>query len=246
MPANGIVTPVEDGKVVDTSASGNSQSSTKKSGSTLDKEAFLQLLVAQMKYQDPLEPTSNTEYISQLATFSSLEEMQNLNATMTNMQGTNLVGKQVVMSVTSDTTGITTKVSGFVEYVQRENGKTYLVINGNPYNIDDLESVVDEAYIDAVSLAETFKQMVAQLPSVRDVTLADKEKVEAAKKAVNAMNGYQQGFLDAESLTKLRDLLNRIAELEKNVEKPEETPGDEKPDESQGEDKTEGTGSTDK
>lgn len=246
MPANGIITPVEDGKVVDTSASGNSQSSTKKSGSTLDKEAFLQLLVAQMKYQDPLQPTSNTEYISQLATFSSLEEMQNLNATMTNMQGVNLVGKQVVMSVTSEATGITTKVSGFVEYVQRENGKTYLVIEGNPYNIDDLESVVDEAYIDAVALAETFKQMVAQLPSVRDVTLADKEKVEAAKKAVNAMNGYQQGFLDAESLTKLRDLLNRIAELEKNVEKPEEKPDEEKPDESQGGDKTEGTESTDK
>ena len=85
--ANGIIKPVEDGKVVDSSAEANSPSAKKKSGSTLDKEAFLKLLVAQMKYQDPLEPTSNTEYIAQLATFSSLEEMQNLNATMTTMQG---------------------------------------------------------------------------------------------------------------------------------------------------------------
>ena len=42
-------------------------------GGDLDKEAFLQLLVTQMKYQDPLEPTDNTEYVSQLATFSELE-----------------------------------------------------------------------------------------------------------------------------------------------------------------------------
>lgn len=67
-----IVVPVKDGKIVDETASQTSLSESKKAGS-LDKEAFLQLLVAQMKYQDPLEPTSNTEYISQLATFSSLE-----------------------------------------------------------------------------------------------------------------------------------------------------------------------------
>lgn len=234
---NGIMAAVEDGKVVDTTASGNSESSSKsKSSSSLDKDAFLQLLVAQMKYQDPLEPTSNTEYISQLATFSSLEEMQNLNKTMTDMQGTDLVGKQVVMKVTSEATGITTQVSGYVDYVTRENGKTYLVINGTPYNIEDLDSVVDDAYVDAVSLAETFKEAVANLPSVRDVTLADKEKIEAAKDAVNAMTGYQQGFLDSDSLTKLRELLVRIEELEKNVETS---------DESKETDETEGTEKTD-
>ena len=97
-----IIQAVQDGKVVDTSASSQSLSNvTKSDNSSLDKEAFLQLLVAQMKYQDPLEPTSNTEYISQLATFSSLEEMQNLNSTMETSQATNLVGKTVIMKVTS-------------------------------------------------------------------------------------------------------------------------------------------------
>ena len=53
---------IKNGEVVDTSAESNSSSSTsKKSGGSLDKDAFLQLLVAQMKYQDPLEPTDNTE-----------------------------------------------------------------------------------------------------------------------------------------------------------------------------------------
>ena len=59
-----LVAPVENGKIVETASQASVKKSTKSSKSGMDKEAFLQLLVAQMKYQDPLEPTSNTEYIS--------------------------------------------------------------------------------------------------------------------------------------------------------------------------------------
>jgi len=52
--------------------------------SELGKDEFLQLLVTQLKYQDPLEPMDNTEYISQLAQFSTLEYMGNMNTTMSN------------------------------------------------------------------------------------------------------------------------------------------------------------------
>lgn len=45
---------------------------------TLDKEAFLQLLVTQMQYQDPLDPQDNSEYVAQLAQFSALEQMTNV------------------------------------------------------------------------------------------------------------------------------------------------------------------------
>ncbi len=71
-----VIAQVKNGQLVESAA--KTQEETKKANSSLDKDAFLQLLVAQMKYQDPLQPTSNTEYISQLATFSELEEMQNL------------------------------------------------------------------------------------------------------------------------------------------------------------------------
>ena len=54
---------VENGAIVDTSASATS-SSKEKTNNNLDKEDFLNLLVAQMKYQDPLQPQSNTEYVS--------------------------------------------------------------------------------------------------------------------------------------------------------------------------------------
>ena len=72
-----LVQAVEDGKLVE-STSQSSLSQTTGASSDMDKDAFLQLLVAQMKYQDPLEPTSNTEYISQYAQFTQVEQMQNM------------------------------------------------------------------------------------------------------------------------------------------------------------------------
>ena len=74
--------------------------------SILDKNAFLKLLVAQMQNQDPLNPLENTEFTAQLAQFSSLEELYNINdnlksielyqASENNSQAVNFIGKEVV------------------------------------------------------------------------------------------------------------------------------------------------------
>lgn len=59
----------------------NSNEGTTKSNN-LDKDAFLKLLVTQLQNQDPLSPMEDREFIAQMAQFSSLEQMQNLNDTM--------------------------------------------------------------------------------------------------------------------------------------------------------------------
>lgn len=71
----------------------------------LDKDAFFKLMLAQMKNQDPTNPLKSHEMAAQLANFSSLEQMQNVNATLTEMkngqkpleqfQALNFIGKAV-------------------------------------------------------------------------------------------------------------------------------------------------------
>lgn len=140
----GLIAPVDkDGKLQQTTST--STTAKKKSGE-LGKDDFLQLLVAQMKYQDPLEPTDNTQYISQLATFSQLEMMQNLNATTVNSQAFSLVGKEVIIK-TESTTGNVTYKQGVVDLVTMSGNKTYLSIEGKLYNMDDLQTVIGKDYI---------------------------------------------------------------------------------------------------
>ncbi len=55
------------------------KNSGRKVNSDLGKDAFLKLLTTQLTHQDPLNPTDDKEFLSQMASFSSLEQMQNLN-----------------------------------------------------------------------------------------------------------------------------------------------------------------------
>lgn len=149
-------------KAIDTTkaAAAASKNSTK-SNSSLDKDAFLQLLVAQMQYQDPLEPTSNTEYMSQLAQFSSVEELQNINQTFSNNRALNLAGQYVILNV-PDTAGNINQISGLVDYVTINGGKTYFSINDQYYDSDYLDSVVSIDYLEYITrqpeTSETDKQ----------------------------------------------------------------------------------------
>ena len=71
----------------------------------LDKDAFLNLLIAQLQNQDPLNPTDSTEFTAQLAQFSSLEQLSNVNenlelvqhfqASINNSQAVSLIGKEI-------------------------------------------------------------------------------------------------------------------------------------------------------
>ena len=56
-----------------------------KDGSVLGKDDFLKLMITQLRHQNPLEPMDNTEYISQMASFSALEQMNNLNTSFESM-----------------------------------------------------------------------------------------------------------------------------------------------------------------
>lgn len=201
-----LTAPIVNGEIQDTSASQDSLASkgSGNSNSSLDKDAFLQLLVAQMKYQDPLEPTSNTEFISQFATFSELEEMQNIRLSMDIQRAQDLVGKEVIVRSTNSRTGNTTYKSGIVDYIVVESGKAYLAIEDEKYSLDDLDTVVDKTYSDSYKKAESFVANLAKLPGVETLTTDYMEDVFELKETYEAMTDYEKSFI-AEDVVKLLD-----------------------------------------
>ena len=206
----GIIAQIQDGQVVNQTS--NLQNNKKSANSSLDKDAFLQLLVAQMKYQDPLQPTSNTEYISQLATFSELEEMQNLNSSMTLQRASGLVGQYVFMNVT-DSSGSTTYPEGKVDFVQYEGNKAYLSINGTLYSIDDLDSVADVNYLNAMKTAEAFVTEMYKLPQPQYVAQTDLEKIGDLITIYETMTSYEKEFLGNENTSLYKQYANKYKEL---------------------------------
>ncbi len=177
------------------------EASNKQAGGALDKDAFLKLLVTQMKYQDPLEPTDNTEYVSQLATFSELEEMQNMSASLGKQNASSLIGQYVYIEET-DSTGNTKMIEGTVDYVSFSGSKTYLSIEGTLYNYDDLVSVADADYTLAVKLADTFAAEISKLPALSALTKDNLETVGSIVTAYSNMTTYQKSFIN-EDVSKL-------------------------------------------
>ena len=210
---------VTDGKITNLTSSTSTSASSKKSGTstgTLDKEAFLQLLVAQMKYQDPLEPTSNTEYVSQLAQFSSLEEMQNMSSTVDLQRATSLVGQLVTVTSTDSTTGVETEVTGKVDYVTQSGSTVYLSINDNKYKLGTVSKVWDTDYADAYSLAYTWSQAYAELPKVDDITNANAanytKSIQSLEDTYKDMTTYQKTFLSSTLTTGLAAYIAKMKE----------------------------------
>ena len=100
-------------KTLQSTSSATDKTDTKAATGTsaLGKDSFLQLLVTQMKNQNPLDPQDNTAFVAQLAQFSSLETMQNLSSTVTSissqyqssqaLQASALVGRSVTVAAGS-------------------------------------------------------------------------------------------------------------------------------------------------
>ncbi|MEM7307079.1 MAG: flagellar hook capping FlgD N-terminal domain-containing protein [Planctomycetota bacterium] len=119
---------------------------------SLDKEAFMELLVAQLQNQDPLDPASSEEFSAQLAQFSSLEQLENLNDNILTMvllqqsnallgqltEGSALIGQSV--SWQDPTTG--TSGTGTVESVKVVDGTAFLSIDGDDVALIDVTEVL--------------------------------------------------------------------------------------------------------
>jgi len=139
------------------SSQAEKEQAERKVGSQLGKEDFLLLLVTQMQYQDPLDPADNTQFVAQLAQFSALEQMSNLNQTVTNTSATSLIGKEVLVRHTT-TTGDTMEVQGTVQKVTIKNGTAYVTVEGQEFSSDEVVEVIDQSYLLSTYLPKVMVQ----------------------------------------------------------------------------------------
>jgi flagellar basal-body rod modification protein FlgD len=109
-----------------------SPTSTLGKAAGLGKDDFMQLLMAQLKNQDPMKPMEDKEFITQLAQFSSLEaiekmteQMEELTGSQMLMQAATLIGKNVSAKLPSGEV-----VTGQITQVKMMDGKPVAVVNG--------------------------------------------------------------------------------------------------------------------
>jgi flagellar basal-body rod modification protein FlgD len=110
---------------------------------TLGQEDFLKLLVAQLSTQDPLNPTKDTDFIAQMAQFSSLEQTKTMGDQLSSLrleqeflQSNQLLGRTVELQGDDNTTN-----SGVVTAMRVEDGTPKIEVNGQLYGLEQVLSV---------------------------------------------------------------------------------------------------------
>lgn len=175
-------------------ADNTSASKEKKASSGMDKNAFMKILVAQMKYQDPMQPTSNTEYIAQYAQFSQVEALDNMSKTMEQQRASQLVGQYVTLD-NSSVGGEGATVSGMVDYVTYSGSKMYFNIGGNSYDVDTLLSVDSIEYKNAKELVDSLEKRIEKLPFIDQMEYKDTEEVYSIYEVLQKMTDYEKKYL---------------------------------------------------
>jgi flagellar basal-body rod modification protein FlgD len=145
----------------------NWATTTRQPSQDLDRTAFLNLLITQLRHQDPLNPMDDRDFIAQMAQFSALEQMMNLNATFERTQAFGMIGKIIDASFVCQTSGERVEIEqGLVTSVIRQGQSVFLSVPGeNGRMIDvpfDAVTEVSEAFIVSHQLEEIFSQVQGQ------------------------------------------------------------------------------------
>jgi flagellar basal-body rod modification protein FlgD len=124
-----------------TSTNGYTRTTTSSSGNSLGKDDFLKILTTQLSHQDPLKPMDDTQFVSQMAQFSSLEQMQNMNKSSQLQAATSMIGKAVKAEIMGDNGA--ELVYGQVSSATQKDGDMYITLdNGREIKASDAQTVL--------------------------------------------------------------------------------------------------------
>lgn len=138
-------------------STGATQAATNAVKNILGKDDFLKLLITQLKYQDPMEPTDNKDFIAQMAQFSSLEQMNNIATGFSKLasgqdsalreatigQALNMIGRKVsaIMPADTETGGVPELLSGVVTGMKLIDNVPNVIVGGKTIPISYIEEV---------------------------------------------------------------------------------------------------------
>lgn len=117
---------------------------TKKTNDELGKDDFLKLLVSQLQNQDPLSPMQDQDFIAQMAQFSSLEQMQNMNSSILISQASSMIGAEITWK---DNKGNVS--TGIVSSVEISSGLPSLKVGDTLVDLSMVKTVKAPAAIPA-------------------------------------------------------------------------------------------------
>ncbi len=146
------------------SLNSNTNSLLSANKASLEMDDFLNLLVAQMKNQDAMNPMENTEFVSQLAQFSSLQAMSSLQETSKQSQATSLIGKVVVMA-SYDNSGNLVVTEGAVDKVTIHSGETLLYVNGEAFELSNVMEIKETE--ESNPLQETLGKILEEITNIK-------------------------------------------------------------------------------
>ncbi|MBB3109395.1 flagellar basal-body rod modification protein FlgD [Paenibacillus phyllosphaerae] len=124
--------------------SSKTTSTTATKTNTLGKDEFLKILVTQLKNQDPMQPMQDTDFIAQMAQFSSVEQLMNMSENMGKLSqnlglASSMIGKEVAWY--QSTEAGTSVESGVVESIVVRDGIQYAVVGASNIPIDEIVSI---------------------------------------------------------------------------------------------------------
>lgn len=177
----------------------NNTTEARKGGDALGKDAFLKLLVTQLQNQDPSSPMDNSEFIAQMATFSTLEQMVNIGNKLDTMidnnkqtslvQYSSFVGKEVDWQSIDESgeEAVMTQGTGVIESIQfKDNQVSFILEDGTklePANISQVNQTASANGLVAGS------ELIGKVATWKNATDQD---VSAVIKSVLMSNGKLQ------------------------------------------------------
>jgi flagellar basal-body rod modification protein FlgD len=147
-------------KTIEEIISSSSSKVNQRNTGELGKDDFLNLLVTQLRYQDPLNPVNDKEFIGQMAQFTSLEQMQNLNSTFSATKAFSLIGKHISATINDESTNGSRAVEGNVTGVRMTAGKAYLVVNGEDVPVERVTDVAESSRSANASLISAYTNLI--------------------------------------------------------------------------------------